>query len=260
MTGAERGLETGSVCGLTREPYGAEARLRLLFPSSQLHWREGVPMSEVISGAMPKIGEMAPDFSAVTTHGIIKFSEWQEGKWVILFSHPADFTPVCTTELSEFARRAEEFTKRGCKLIGLSVDSIHSHMAWLQNIKEKLGVEIPYPMIADLDTKVAQKYGMIHPEADTTVTVRAVFVINPERKIQALIYYPLTNGRNIDEIMRLLDSLQTSAKNGVATPCNWRPGERVIVPPPKTVEALRERMARTDMEHIDFYLGFKKLS
>lgn len=217
-------------------------------------------MSEAISGAMPKIGELAPDFTAVTTHGSIKFSDWQEGKWVILFSHPADFTPVCTTELSEFARRADEFTQRGTKLIGLSVDSIHSHMAWLQNIKEKLGVEIPYPMIADLDTKVAQKYGMIHPEADTTVTVRAVFIINPERRIQALIYYPLTNGRNIDEIMRLLDSLQVSAKNGVATPCNWKPGDRVIVPPPKTVEALKERMARTDMEHIDFYLGYKKLS
>jgi peroxiredoxin (alkyl hydroperoxide reductase subunit C) len=216
-------------------------------------------MSDAISGAMPKIGELAPDFTAVTTHGSIKFSDWQEGKWVILFSHPADFTPVCTTELSEFARRAEDFGLRGVKLIGLSIDSIHSHMAWLQNIKEKLGVEIPFPMIADLDTKVAQKYGMIHPDADSTVTVRAVFVINPERKIQALIYYPLTNGRNIDEVLRLVDSLQMSAKNGVATPANWKPGDRVIVPPPKTVEALQQRMARTDMEHIDFYLGYKKL-
>jgi peroxiredoxin (alkyl hydroperoxide reductase subunit C) len=217
-------------------------------------------MSDAITGAMPKIGELAPDFTAVTTHGTIKFSDWQDGKWVILFSHPADFTPVCTTELSEFARKADEFGQRGVKLIGLSVDSIHSHMAWLQNIKEKLSVEIPFPMIADLDTKVAQKYGMIHPDADSTVTVRAVFIINPERKIQALVYYPLTNGRNIDEILRLVDSLQTSSKNGVATPANWRPGERVIVPPPKTVEALQQRMARTDMEHIDFYLGYKKLS
>lgn len=217
-------------------------------------------MSEAITGAMPKIGETAPDFTAITTHGTIKFSEWQQGKWVILFSHPADFTPVCTTELAEFARRADEFGQRGVKLIGLSIDSIHSHMAWLQNIQQKLSVEIPFPMIADLDTKVAQKYGMIHPEADSTVTVRAVFIINPERKIQALIYYPLTNGRNIEEIMRLVDSLQTSAKNGVATPANWKPGERVIVPPPKTVEALQQRMARTDMEHIDFYLGYKTLS
>lgn len=206
------------------------------------------------------LGDEAPDFTADTTEGELSFHDWAGDSWVVLFSHPADFTPVCTTELSEFARRADEFAKRGTKLIGLSVDSIHSHMAWLQNIKEKLGVEIPYPMIADLDTKVAQKYGMIHPEADSTVTVRAVFIINPERKIQALIYYPLTNGRNIDEIMRLLDSLQTSAKNGVATPCNWKPGDRVIVPPPRTVEALKERMARTDMEHIDFYLGYKKLS
>ena len=217
-------------------------------------------MSDVNSGAIPKIGELAPDFTAITTQGPIKFSEWQEGKWVILFSHPADFTPVCTTELAEFARRADEFSQRGCKLIGLSIDSIHSHMAWLQNIKERLGVDIRYPMIADLDTKVAQKYGMIHPEADGTATVRAVFIISPERKVQALLYYPLTNGRTIDEIMRLLDSLQTSAKHGVATPCNWKPGERVIVPPPKTLEALKERMARTDMEHIDFYLGYKKLA
>lgn len=216
-------------------------------------------MSEAVPGAIPRIGEVAPDFVAETTHGVIKFSEWQGGKWVVLFSHPADFTPVCTTELAEFARRYDEFVRRDTKLIGLSIDSIHSHMAWLQNIKERLGVEIPYPLIADIDTKVAQKYGMLHPEASSTATVRAVFFINPERKVQALIYYPLTNGRNIDEVIRLLDSLQTSSKHAVATPCNWRPGERVIIPPPRNVEALQQRMARTDMEHVDFYLGYKKL-
>ncbi len=218
-------------------------------------------MSETTAtGSIPRIGETAPDFTAVTTHGTITFSEWQDKHWVILFSHPADFTPVCTTELAEFARRADDFAARGTKLIGLSIDSIHSHIAWLHNIRERLGVQIPYPMIADLDTRVAQKYGMIHPQADSTVTVRAVFVINPERKIQALIYYPLTNGRNVEEVLRLLDSLQTSAKHGVATPCNWKPGERVIVPPPKTIEAMNERLARTDMEHVDFYLGYKTLS
>lgn len=216
-------------------------------------------MSDTITGAIPRIGEVAPDFTAETTQGVIKFSEWQDGKWVVLFSHPADFTPVCTTELAEFARRNDEFAKRNTKLIGLSIDSIHSHMAWLQNIKERLGVEIPYPLIADIDMKVAQKYGMLHPDASSTATVRAVFFINPDRKVQALVYYPLTNGRNIDEVVRLLDSLQTSAKHSVATPANWRPGDRVIIPPPRNVEALQQRLARTDMEHVDFYLGFKKL-
>ncbi|WAS98610.1 peroxiredoxin [Nannocystis punicea] len=216
-------------------------------------------MSEAVSGAIPRIGEVAPDFVAETTQGVIKFSEWQGGKWVVLFSHPADFTPVCTTELAEFARRNDEFAKRDAKLIGLSIDSIHSHMAWLQNIKERLGVEIPYPLIADIDMKVAQKFGMLHPEASSTATVRAVFFINPDRKVQALVYYPLTNGRNIDEVIRLLDSLQTSSKHSVATPANWRPGDKVIIPPPRNVEALQQRMARTDMEHVDFYLGFKQL-
>ncbi|PCC66765.1 peroxiredoxin (alkyl hydroperoxide reductase subunit C) [Nannocystis exedens] len=216
-------------------------------------------MSEAVSGAIPRIGEVAPDFVAETTQGVIKFSEWQGGKWVVLFSHPADFTPVCTTELAEFARRNDEFVKRDTKLIGLSIDSIHSHMAWLQNIKERLGVEIPYPLIADIDMKVAQKFGMLHPEASSTATVRAVFFINPDRKVQALVYYPLTNGRNIDEVLRLLDSLQTSSKHSVATPANWRPGDKVIIPPPRNVEALQQRMARTDMEHVDFYLGFKQL-
>lgn len=208
---------------------------------------------------IPRIGELAPDFEAETTHGTLKFSEWQADKWVILFSHPADFTPVCTTELAEFARRSPDFVQRDTKLIGLSIDSIHSHMAWLLNIKERLGVELAYPLIADLDMKIAQRYGMLHPGASNTSTVRAVFFISPDRKVQALIYYPLSSGRNIDEILRLLDSLQITAKHSVATPANWRPGERVIIPPPRTVEALKERMGRMDMEHVDFYLGFKKL-
>ncbi|MCY0994801.1 peroxiredoxin [Nannocystis sp. ILAH1] len=216
-------------------------------------------MSEAVSGAIPRIGEVAPDFVAETTEGVIRFSEWQGGKWVVLFSHPADFTPVCTTELAEFARRNEEFAKREAKLIGLSIDSIHSHMAWLQNIKERLGVQIPYPLIADVDMKVALKFGMLHPEASSTATVRAVFFINPDRKVQALVYYPLTNGRNIDEVIRLLDSLQTSSKHSVATPANWRPGDKIIIPPPRNVEAMQQRMARTDMEHVDFYLGFKQM-
>ena len=216
-------------------------------------------MTDPTPGTIPRIGELAPDFEAETTHGTFKFSEWQVAKWVVLFSHPADFTPVCTTELAEFARRFSDFVQRDTKLIGLSIDSIHSHMAWLQNIKERLGVELPYPLIADLDMKVAQQYGMLHPEASSTATVRAVFFISPERKVQALVYYPLSSGRNLDEILRLLDSLQTAARHSVATPVNWRPGERVIIPPARSVEALKERMARMDMEHVDFYLGYKKI-
>jgi peroxiredoxin (alkyl hydroperoxide reductase subunit C) len=216
-------------------------------------------MSDVMS-SLPRIGEPAPDFTALTTHGPdLTFSAWQAGDWVILFSHPADFTPVCTTELTEFARRYDEFRGLGVKLIGLSVDSIHSHMAWLQNMKERLGTEIPYPMIADLDTKVAQKYGMIHPGASATATVRAVFVIDPKRIIRALVYYPLNAGRNIDEILRLVKALQTADAHACALPANWRPGEPVIVPPPKSVSELGERLSHSDYEFKDFYLAYKKL-
>ncbi len=213
-------------------------------------------MSE--STGIPRIGDTAPDFTAVTTDGEITFSEWQGDSWVVLFSHPADFTPVCTTELTAFAKRSDEFTARNTKLIGLSIDSIHSHLAWRENIKEKLGVELPYPLIADLDTKVAQKYGMIHPGESATVTVRAVFVISPQRKVAALIYYPLSNGRSVDEIIRLMDSLQTSAEHGVATPVNWQPGESVVVPPPKTTADVKARAGK-DYQHVDFYLAFREL-
>ncbi|MEC7866937.1 MAG: peroxiredoxin, partial [Candidatus Poribacteria bacterium] len=174
---------------------------------------------------IPRIGDDAPDFTAITTHGEITFSNWQGDDWVILFSHPADFTPVCTTELTEFADRNNEFADRGIKLIGLSIDSIHSHVAWVQNINEIMGTKIPYPLIADLDMKVANKYGLIHPGESSTATVRAVFIIDPNRKIRALIYYPLANGRNVDEVVRLVDSLQTTDSNSCATPVNWNVGE-----------------------------------
>jgi peroxiredoxin (alkyl hydroperoxide reductase subunit C) len=210
-------------------------------------------------GGIPRIGDKAPDFTATTTLGEITFSEWQGESWVVLFSHPADFTPVCTTELSEFARRQPEFESRNVKLIGLSIDSIHSHLAWVRNIEEKLNVQIKYPLIADLNTAVAQKYGMIHPGASATATVRAVFVIDPNRVVRALIYYPLTNGRNIDEILRLVDSLQTSDKSKVATPVNWHPGEKVIVPAPRTLAQVEDNLKQGD-EAIDFYLVKKTLS
>lgn len=208
---------------------------------------------------IPRIGDPAPDFTAVTTHGTLTFSEWQAGKWVVLFSHPADFTPVCTTEIGELARRNAEFEARNVKLIGLSIDSIHSHLAWIESIHGKLGIEVPFPMIADLDTKVAQAYGMIHPGASTTATVRAVFVIDPSKVVRALIYYPLTNGRNVDEILRLVDSLQASSAHGIATPVNWHPGEKVIVPATVTVQDRRKRLADAAMEHVTPYLAYKQV-
>ncbi len=207
---------------------------------------------------MPRIGDPAPDFKAQTTHGEIQFSEWQGADWVILFSHPADFTPVCSTELAEFARRSEEFAKRKAKLIGISIDSIHSHLAWTQNLSKILNVKIPYPLIADLSAAVAQKYGMIHPGESATVTVRTLFVIDPARKIRAIIYYPLNVGRNIDEVVRLMDALQTADKNAVACPVNWKPGDKVIVPPPKTEKDVAERLA-ANYERLDFYLCKKSL-
>ncbi len=212
----------------------------------------------MITNPMPRIGDAAPDFTAVTTHsGAMKFSEWQADSWVVLFSHPADFTPVCTTELAEFAKRVTAFQKLNTKLIGLSVDSIHSHVAWLQNMKEKMGVRVPYPMIADIDMKVSSLYGMIHPGASTTATVRAVFFIDPKRIIRALVYYPMNAGRNVEEILRLMQALQTADTYGCATPVNWKPGEKVVVPPPKTVAEAEERLTHGEYEVRDFYLCLK---
>ncbi len=211
-------------------------------------------------GGIPKIGDPAPDFTAMTTQGEITFSSWaSDGKWVILFSHPADFTPVCSTELTEFARRQAEFDKRNVKLIGLSIDSIHAHVAWRENLQKIFDTKIGYPMIADSNMAVAQKYGMIHPGASATVTVRAVFVIDPKRVIRAIVYYPLNVGRNIDEIVRLIDALQAVDKHGVACPVNWKPGEKVIVPPPKTEKDVEARHAAKDLEKLDFYIAKKTI-
>lgn len=208
--------------------------------------------------SLPRLLEPAPQFDAVSTHGQIKLSDYA-GKWVVLFSHPADFTPVCTTELMEFARRQEKFDSMGVQLIGLSIDSIYSHIAWTRNIQEKFGVEIDYPMIADLDMKVAQAYGMIHPGAAATATVRCVFVIDPEQNLRAMVYYPLTNGRSVDEIERLVTSLQTTTANGVATPEGWTSGDKVIQPPPLTAEGAKERAADTSLEITDWYFAKRDL-
>ena len=215
-------------------------------------------MTEMMTPAIPRIGDKAPDFTATTTQGPIKFSDWQGDKWAVLFSHPADFTPVCTTELSDFALRSDAFAKRNTKLIGLSIDSVHSHLAWRENVKEKVGVEINYPLIADIDMNVAHLYGLLHPGESETATVRAVFVIDPNRIVRALIYYPLNVGRNLDEIERLMDALQTSDEHKVACPANWTPGSKVIVPPPKTEAEVEQRKAG-GYEMIDFYLSKKDL-
>ncbi len=173
---------------------------------------------------MPRIGDMAPDFDANTTIGKLKFSEYGVGKWKLLFSHPADFTPVCTTEMSGFAKRQSEFDALNTALIGLSIDSIHSHLAWVNNVREKTGVYFQFPIIADIDMKVAKLYGMLQPNESETAAVRAVFFIDPNQKIRLIMYYPLNVGRNMDEIIRALTALQFSDKNKVAMPLDWKPG------------------------------------
>jgi peroxiredoxin (alkyl hydroperoxide reductase subunit C) len=207
---------------------------------------------------MPRINEPAPDFKAQTTHGERSLADYR-GKWLILFSHPADFTPVCTTEFIGFAQAADTFAKLNCELLGLSIDSIFSHLAWTRNIKEKFGVEIPFPIIEDLKMDVAKAYGMIHPGAGDTSAVRATFVIDPEGVVRAMVYYPMSNGRSIDEFVRLLQALQTSDKYKVATPENWRPGDAVIVPPPKTAAAAEAR-AGEGFDTVDWYFSKKTIA
>jgi len=215
-------------------------------------------MEEQLVTQMPRIGDMAPDFKAMTTTGMMQFSEHIKGSWTILFSHPADFTPVCTTEMTGFAVLEDEFTKMNTKLVGLSIDSIHSHVAWVNNVKEKTGIFMKFPIIADIDMKVSKLYGMLQPGESETAAVRAVFFIDPVGKIRLIMYYPLNVGRNMDEIIRVLQALQTADEHGVALPLNWKPGEKAIVPPPVTVEGLKERL-KSDYEMVDFYLAKRDL-
>jgi peroxiredoxin (alkyl hydroperoxide reductase subunit C) len=200
-----------------------------------------------------------PDFQATTTHGVIRLSEWNKDKWVILFSHPADFTPVCTTEFIEFAKRQGEFDKRSVALLGNSIDSVYSHIAWVRNIKQNFGVDIQFPIIADLDMKVSKAFGMLHEASSATAAVRAVFFIDPARKLRAMIYYPLNVGRNFDEILRVVDALQTVDKHAVACPANWRPGDKAIVPPPATTEQAEQRLANKEYEITDWYFSKRSL-
>jgi peroxiredoxin (alkyl hydroperoxide reductase subunit C) len=200
-----------------------------------------------------RLNEPAPEFTAQSTAGELKLTDFR-GKWVVLFSHPADFTPVCTTEFVAFAELYDEFAERGVQLIGLSIDSVHSHIAWLMNIEQHFGVTVKFPIIADLDMKVARLYGMIHPGASATAAVRAVFVIDPEGILRAMIYYPLTTGRNMQEIVRLIDALKLSTAKGVATPATWRPGDAIIIPAPTTKEAA-DRRPTEGHETVDWYFS-----
>jgi peroxiredoxin (alkyl hydroperoxide reductase subunit C) len=210
------------------------------------------------SNTMPRIGDQAPDFTALTTTGIITMSDYATDKWIIMFSHPADFTPVCTTEMSGFANEKDFWAKHNTMLLGLSIDSIHAHIAWVNAVNEKTNVLFDFPIIADIDMKIAKLYGMLQPGESETAAVRAVFVIDPLKKIRLIMYYPLNVGRNMEEIKRVLLALQTSDEHKVAMPLNWMPGDKVIVPAPKTVEGLAERKA-SNLEMVDWYLAKKSL-
>ncbi|MFA7124830.1 MAG: peroxiredoxin [Sphaerochaetaceae bacterium] len=214
---------------------------------------------------MPLIGEPAPAFSAVTTQGVINFPNDYTGKWVILFSHPADFTPVCTTEFMTFATMMNDFKALNTELIGLSVDSLYAHIAWLRKIKEieykgMKDVEVTFPLIEDIRMDVAKKYGMIQPGASNTQAVRAVFVIDPKGIVRTILYYPLSLGRNFDEIKRIILALQKADKDGVATPADWRPGDDVIVPTAGSCGTAKQRMESQDedMYCLDWFLCFKR--
>ena len=212
-------------------------------------------VKEMVS--FPQLNKPAPDFIAKTTDGIKSLSDYK-GKWLVLFSHPADFTPVCTTEFMAFSKRAEHFRALNCELLCLSIDSVHSHIAWMRNIKENFGIEIPFPIIADLSMEVAKSYGMVQPGASDTSAVRATFLIDPEGVMRAMVYYPMSNGRSVDEFLRLLEALQTSDTNKVATPENWKKGEPVIVPPPATASDADKR-ANEGYEYTDWYFSTKQL-
>jgi len=215
---------------------------------------------------LPLIGEKAPAFKAETTQGPINFPEDFKGKWVIFFSHPADFTPVCTTEFMTFASMQPEFEKLNCKLLGLSIDSTYSHIAWLRTIKEKIeykgmkNVEVNFPVISDLTMEVSKAFGMLQPGASNTQAVRAVFIIDPEAKVRAILYYPLSNGRNMQEIKRLLVAMQHSEQYKIATPANWQPGDDVIVPPPGSCGVAKSRMEKPDpdVKCLDWFMCLKK--
>jgi len=223
-------------------------------------------MNEKQTASMPRIGDKAPAFKAVTTQGEINFPSDFSGSWVILFSHPADFTPVCTSEFMTFACMEEQFAKVNCKLVGLSIDGLYSHIAWLRTIKEKIeykgmkNVEVKFPLIEDITMEIATKYGMIQPGESSTKAVRAVFAIDPKGIIRTIIYYPLSLGRNFDELHRIIIALQTADAFSVATPADWRPGDDVIVPTAGSCGVAKERMeGKEGLTCYDWFFCTKKL-
>ena len=214
---------------------------------------------------MPLIGDQAPEFTAVTTQGNINFPQDYKGKWVILFSHPADFTPVCTTEFMTFASMLDDFKALNTELVGISVDSLYAHIAWLRAIQDlewngMKNVEVTFPLIEDIKMDVAKKYGMIQPGQSNTQAVRAVFIIDPTAKVRTILYYPLTTGRNFAEIKRIILALQKADKDACATPANWQPGDDVIVPTANSCGVAKERVESSDENQycLDWYLCFRK--
>jgi len=214
---------------------------------------------------LPLIGDKAPAFRALTTNGTVNFPEDYEGKWVLFFSHPSDFTPVCTTEFMTMASMKEDFKAMNVELLGLSVDSLYSHIAWIRKIEElewkgMKNIKIDFPVIADLNTKVSTKYGMLQPNVSSTQAVRAVFIIDPEGIIRSIIYYPLTTGRNFDEIKRMILALQKSDETHNSTPANWQPGDDLIIKTPITCADADAGMASTDENEysLDWFLRFRK--
>lgn len=224
---------------------------------------EQIQEQEIFS--MPRIGDAAPAFKAVTTQGNINFPADYKGSWVILFSHPADFTPVCTSEFMTFATMQDKFEEANCKLVGLSIDGLYSHIAWLRTIKEKIefngmkDVEVTFPLIEDITMNVAKKYGMVQPNEDSTKAVRAVFFIDPKGIVRALIYYPLSLGRNFDELYRVIVALKTADEFGVATPADWRPGDDVIIGTAGSCGSASERMKDEEIDCQDWFFCTKKL-
>jgi len=220
-------------------------------------------MEELTGNKFPLIGDQLPEMEVQTTHGKMKLPDNFSGKWFVLFSHPADFTPVCTTEFVAFAKRHEEFRKLNCELIGLSIDQVFSHIKWIEWIKEKLGVEIQFPVIADDTGKVAKKLGMIHPGAGTS-TVRAVFLVDPKATIRLILFYPASVGRNMDEILRVVKAFQVADKNKVAMPANWPNNElmkdEVIIPPPTDIKTAYKRLESEEFECYDWWLCHKKIN
>jgi len=214
-------------------------------------------MTDETCTRLPGLGEPAPDFAADSTQGPVKLSDFK-GKWVVLFSHPADFTPVCTTEFMAFSAIHDDLKALNVQLLGLSVDSVSAHLAWIRAIKEKMGVTVPFPIIADLTMTVAKKYGMIQPGQSSTAAVRAVFVIDDKGILRAMIYYPLSIGRYMPEILRLVKALQTTDAHKCSTPANWQPGDKVVVAPPKTTAEMDKRLSE-GYECKDWYLCYKKI-